>query len=208
MLGILLLFVATLVFNVLPNAYTILVISGLFTVLIYKYTFLFKKSYILYIISLVLSVLSIVYYKEIYFSYLIQGLFGYGAFLVVMMVGILPNKWTLSRKIKKYRGELSIVGFILITPHAFLRVFGIVSSVDLFGIAAFVLMIPLTLISFKIVKKEIDPKDWIRILKGAYLIYFLLFVHLLYVSAWENKIVYAVLLTLYVNNKLLKEFRK
>jgi len=208
MLGILLLLVAILVFNVLPNAYTILVISGLFTVLIYKYYFLFKKSYILYMISLVLSILSIVYYKEIYFHYIVQGLVGYGAFLVVMMVGVLPNKWTLSRRIKKYRGELSIIGFILITPHAFLRVFGFVSSIDIFGIAAFVLMIPLTLISFKIVKKEIEPIDWIRIQKGAYLIYFALFLHLLFVSAWENKIVYAVLLTLYLNNKLLKEFRK
>jgi len=172
MLGILLLLIAVLVFNVLSNAYTIIVISGLFTVLIYKYDFLFKKSYILYVISLVLSVLSVVYYKETYFHYIIQGLFGYGAFLLVMMVGVLPNKWTLSRKIKKYRGELSIIGFILIAPHAFLRIFGLVSVIDIFGIAAFVLMIPLTLISFKIVKKEIDPKDWLRILKGAYLVYF------------------------------------
>jgi len=208
MIGVLLLLIAILVFDVLPKAFTILVISGLFTVLIYKYDILFKKSYILYIISLVLSVLSVVFYKEIYFKYIIQGLFGYGAFLVVMMVGVLPNKWTLSRKIKKYRGELSITGFILIAPHAMLRIFGIVSYVDLFGVAAFVVMIPLTFLSFKTIKKQVNPRDWIRILKGAYIVYFALFVHLLVVSAWENKIVYAVLLTLYLNNKLLKEFKK
>lgn len=208
MLGILLLLIAILVFDVLPNAYTILVISGLFTVVIYKFDILFKKSYILYIISLVLAVLSMVFYKEIYFRYILRGFFGYGAFLVVMMVGILPNKWGLSRKIKKYRGELSIVGFILIAPHALLRIFGVVSYVDIFGIVAFVIMIPLTVLSFKFVKRQVDPRDWLRILKGAYLVYFALFVHLLMVSAWENKIVYAVLLTLYVNNKLLKEFKK
>ncbi len=208
MLGILLLLVGVLIFNVLPNAYTILVIGGLFTVLVYRYDVLFKKSYILYIVSLFLSVLSVVYYNEVYFHYILQGLFGYGAFLVVMMVGVLPNKWTLSRKVKKYRGELSIIGFILISPHALLRVFGVISQVDVFGIAAFVLMIPLTMISFKIIKREIDLRDWIRIQKGAYLIYIVLLVHLLFVSAWENKIVYAVILALYLNNKLLKEFGK
>lgn len=208
MLGILLLLIAVLIFDVLPKAYTILVISGLFTVLIYKYDILFKKSYLLYIISLVLSILSVVYYKEIYFKFIVQGLLGYAAFLIVMMVGVLPNKWTISRKIKRYRGELSIAGFILITPHALLRIFGVISSVDIFGIAAIVIMIPLTIISFKFVRKEIDPKDWFRIQKGAYAIYVILFIHLISVSAWENKIVYAVLLTLYINNKILKEIRR
>ena len=127
MIGILLLLIAILIFDVLSNAFTILVISGLISVLVYKFDILFKKSYILYMISLVLSVLSMLFYKEIYFRYIIQGLFGYGIFLVVMMVGVLPNKWTLSRKIKKYRGELSITGFILIAPHALLRFFDVIS---------------------------------------------------------------------------------
>ena len=208
MLGILLLLIGLLIFNVLPNALTILVFSGIFTVLIYKYDFLFKKSYILYIISLVLSVLSIVYYRETYVYYITKGIAGYGAFLVVMMVGILPNKWTLTRKIKKYRGELSIIGFILIASHASLRVFGLLGWINLFGVAAFVIMIPLIFTSFKFIKRQIPPKDWLNIQKGAYAIYIILFAHLIMVAAWEDKIVYAVLLTLYVNNKLLKEYRK
>lgn len=208
MIGIILLLIGVLIFNVLPNALTILVFSGLFTVLVYKYDILFKKSYILYMISLVLSVLSVVYYKETYVYYITKGLVGYGIFFVVMMVGALPNKWTLSRKIKKRRGELSIIGFILIAPHALLRVFGLLGWINLFGVAAFVIMIPLIFTSFKFMKRRIPPRDWLRVQKGAYLIYLSLFVHLLMVSGWEDKIVYAVLLTLYLNNKILKEIKK
>ena len=208
MLGTLMVLIALLIFNLLPNALSIIVFSGIFTVLIYKYDVLFKKAYILYIISLVLSVLSIVYYKETYVYYITKGIAGYGAFLVVMMVGVLPNKWTLSRKIKKYRGELSIIGFILISAHAILRIFGLLGWINLFGVAAYVIMIPLIFTSFKLIKKDNSSLMVSALIIAAYGIYVILFAHLLMVSSWENKIVYAVLLTLYVNNKLIKEFKK
>ena len=69
-------------------------------------------------------------------------------------------------------------------------------------------MVPLTIISFQIIRREIDNKDWIMIQKAAYGIYLILFVHLLFVAEWENKVVYAVLFTLYLNNKLIKELKK
>ena len=48
----------------------------------------------------------------------------------------------------------TILGFILITPHAFLHAFGFFTTIDLFGIATYVVMIPLTLVSFKIINVE------------------------------------------------------
>jgi DMSO/TMAO reductase YedYZ heme-binding membrane subunit len=166
------------------------------------------KGYYLYPLGLILGVISVFFYKDFYLRYVLNGLIGYGFFLVVMMVGVLPNKWTLSRRIKKVRGNLSILGFILISPHALMHIFGVFGTIDLFGIAAYALMVPLTIISFKVIKREIKPADWLKIQKGAYGIYLLLFVHLLVVSSWENKIIYAVIVTIYINNKLIKEFRK
>ena len=126
--------------------------------------------------------------------------------LVVMFAGVFPQKWTLTKNLRRNRGVFSILAFLFITPHAILHVLGVIGVVNLYGLAAYILMVPLTIISFRVIRKEIDPKDWFRIQKAAYAIYVLLFVHLLVVSSFENKIVYAVLLTLYVNNKFYKEF--
>ena len=208
MISITLLLIFILALNVLPNAVSMMAVAGIIITLITKYENILKRSYIYYILAFVLGGMSIFFYQETYFEIITSGVIGYGFFFVVMFVGILPNKYGISRAIKKYRGELSILGFILITPHAFLHAFGFFNSIDLFGIATYVVMIPLTLVSFKIIKREIELTDWIKIQKAAYLIYGLLFVHLLIVADWENKLVYAVLLALYVNNKLLKELKK
>jgi DMSO/TMAO reductase YedYZ heme-binding membrane subunit len=160
------------------------------------------------VFAFLVSIASIVWFKEAIVTFIVRGYVGYSMFLVVMMVGVLPNKWTISRNIKKYRGVLSILGFVLITPHAFLHVFGFLDDVNLFGIIAYVLMVPLTIISFQIIKKEISPQDWLTVQKAAYIIYGALFLHLIVVADWFDKIIYAVLLVLYLNNKLYKEFRK
>jgi DMSO/TMAO reductase YedYZ heme-binding membrane subunit len=208
LVGVVLLLLMVLILDVVSTAYNILAIAGIVTVLSYKWNHIFKPAVVWYFVAFVLGILSIVYYQSPLVTYIIRGYLGYGIFLVVMMVGVLPNKWTFTRNIKKVRGQLSILGFLFITPHAFLHVFAYLDGVNLFGIAAYVLMIPLTLVSFTIIKKEIRPKDWNAIQQGAYLIYGLLFIHLLMVGDWPDKIVYAVLLTLYLNNKLIKEWKR
>jgi DMSO/TMAO reductase YedYZ heme-binding membrane subunit len=127
---------------------------------------------------------------------------------VVMVSGVLPKDWLLTRNLKRNRGMFSILSFIFISPHAISHALGLVGGISIFGIAAYILMIPLTIISFQIIRKEIDNKEWIKIQKAAYVIYLSLFIHLLVVADWENKVIYAVLFTLYVNNKLIKELRK
>lgn len=208
MISAILILIAILIFNVLPNALNVLVISMIVTILSTRFSVIFKKPIILYVVALLITIASVVYYQLPYFRIVTGGLIGYGIFAVVMFVGILPNKWTVSRMIKKVRGELSILGFIFISSHAFLHIFGMFGTIDLFGIAAYVIMVPLTFVSFKIIKKNVSVKEWLTIQKGAYGIYVLLFVHLLVVSSWENKLVYAVLGTLYINNRILKEILK
>lgn len=208
MIGVFLVLALLLYIDVLSSSLIILTMSAMWTVLLYKYMSLFKHSQWLYLIALLVSVATIIFSDAAIVSFIARGYVAYSIFVVVMMVGVLPNHWTVSRHIKKYRGVLSILGFILITPHAFLHVFGVLDGINLFGIAAYVLMVPLTIISFQFIKKEIPPKDWLTVQKAAYVIYASLFVHLLLVGEWFDKIIYAVLLVLYVNNKLYKEFHK
>lgn len=205
MIGIIALLGLIVYLGVLINSMNILALSGIILASTVKLKSLKIKAHWLYIIAVILGGFSF-YFNDVRIFYIITGGFlGYAFFLLVMMVGVLPNKWKISRMVKRYRGVYSIAGFIFITPHAMLHVFGIYGGINLFGIAAYVIMIPLTIISFRVIRKQIDPRDWFRIQKAAYLIYGLLFLHLLFVSSYQNKIVYAMILTLYLNNKIIKE---
>jgi DMSO/TMAO reductase YedYZ heme-binding membrane subunit len=207
MIGVLLLLASLLLINVLGHAYNVVLFALFLSLLLFSHKNIFKHASIYYVFAFLVGILSLVFNDKPFFDLVTSGVIGYGFFLVVMMMGALPNKWTLSRNIKKNRGVLSILGFISITPHVVLHLFHPAYGLDLFGIASYVIMVPLTMISFKTIKREINPKDWLTIQKAAYVIYGLLFAHLLFVSTWENKIVYAVLLTLYVNNKIVKEWK-
>ena len=208
MVSIIFVLLLLLFFGILSNSLSILAISGIIIVVGYKYRNLFKKAYILYILALVIVALSVYFFTYDWVKYIEKGLIGYAFLLVVMITGTLPSKWALTINLKINRGVFSILAFILISPHAIYHVLGFSSGVNLFGIVAYVLMIPLTIISFKVVRKEIEVKDWIMIQKAAYIIYLALFVHLLMVASWENKIIYAVIFTLYLNNRFIKELKK
>lgn len=208
MISIIFILLALLGLGYLSNAFSILAVAGIVVTVSYKYPSFFKKEVLFYIIALIVSVVGAVFYQESWTFYITKGIIGYGFLTVVMFVGVLPNKWTVSRNIKRYRGVFSILAFILISPHALLRIFGVMGSVNLYGIAAYVIMVPLTIISFRIIRREINPKDWFTIQKAAYAVYGILFIHLMVVAAWPDKVVYGILLTLYINNKLIKEFRK
>jgi DMSO/TMAO reductase YedYZ heme-binding membrane subunit len=209
MIGIILVLITVLVLGVLSNAFNVLVVASIITLLAYKWRDMFQKAHWYYIGALVIATLASVFYQESWTFLVTKGIIGYGFIVVVMFVGVLPNKWTVTRNVKKNRGVFSIMGFILIAPHALLRVFGLMGFLNLFGLAAFVIMLPLTIISFRVIRKQIKPKDWFRIQKAAYVIYLLLFIHLYMVSfVVVDKVVYAVIAALYINNKLIKEFSK
>ena len=210
MIGVILLLTALLVSGLLSNAASVLTVSFIVSLLAYKFPNLYKKATYFYIVALLISMTGIYFYLEPWVYIVNKGLIGFGFIYVVMMAGVLPNKWGISRAIKKNRGVFSILGFIFITPHASIRVLGLWGTVNIFGIAAYVIMIPLTIISFRVIRKQINPKDWFTIQKAAYGIYVLVFTHLLFMDFVlpENKIVYAVMTVLYINNKLIKEYFK
>ncbi len=208
MITVILVLLLLLITNVMTTSLNILAISGILIAIIYKWNKVFQKAIFWYIFTSILAIVVVIFHDVNLAYYVTKGYISFALIWVVMMVGVLPNKSELARKIKRVRGVLSIMSFILITPHAMLHIFQIYSGVNLFGIVSYALMLPLTIISFQIIRKEMKPKDWITVQKGAYMIYIALFAHLLWVGLWPDKVIYAILLTLYVNNKLIKELKK
>lgn len=208
MTTILLFFLFIIVINVFPISINIVLLSFSILLILYLKPKIFKHEIMLYIISTILAILSFIYSSSDYFNYFNRGYVSIALFIIIMFAGVLPEKWIITRLMLKTRGTFSIIGFILISPHAFLHLFSIFEGINLFGIISYALMVPLTIISFKTIRREINPRDWKTIQKASYVIYFSLFLHLIWIGYWFDKIIYAVLITLYINNKLIKEYKK
>lgn len=184
----------------------VLALSCVLVIIAYKYERKKTKwDTLIFIVSFTLAILTLF----VDMSYISSGLIGFAMFNVVMFTGVLPNQWSLTKKLRLHRDMYSILGVIYILPHVYMNLF-VDKQINLFfGIAGFVIMLPLFfLTSFSIIKKEMKTREWVKLQKAAYIVYPLLFAHLISVADWYGKIIYAVLLTLYINNKLIKEFRK
>lgn len=208
MISILLLLLFAIVSDLLIVSLDTLFIAAIILIILYRFDGILKYTKTWYIISLMLGLIASYFYDVSYFNWIIQGHLSIAIFMVIMFAGVFDTSWLLTKRMLKYRGMLSIIGFIIISPHALLHLLGVIGSINLFGIAAYALMIPLTIISFQVIRREIKPKDWNTIQKASYLIYILLFVHVLWVASPYDQLVYIVMMTLYINNKLIKEFKK
>lgn len=203
MLTTLILLCIIIILDLVNVSLNVLVLSIVLVLIAYKYKRKAKYDYIVYTVAIIIGITAIFINIEIIRS----GLMAAGMFTLVMFTGVVPNKWLITKKLKSYRGFYSILGFIFILPHGFIHLF-FDQQINFFGIASLVLMVPLFITSFQIVRKEMKDQEWIKLQKIAYLIYPLVFIHVIMVADVYGKVIYAILMTLYINNKLLKEFRR
>ena len=125
-----------------------------------------------------------------------RGALGAAFWAIVMWAGALPNGTAAIKKLMPIRGELSITAAILTLSHVTaygiqyisdiirdrtgsgdaLRDFVITSVVCLVMV---LIMLPLTVMSFKIVRKKMNAKTWKKIQRSAYVFYALIFVHII-----------------------------
>ncbi len=130
-------------------------------------------------------------------SYVI-ALFSRGAlatalWCVVMWAGAFPNGSKPIKTIMPIRGELSILTAILTLGHNigygktyFVRLFTNAQSMSTNQLVASILtiimlliMIPLTIMSFPVVRKKMNPKQWKKIQRLAYAFYALIYTHVM-----------------------------
>lgn len=176
-----------------------LVLAGLFA---YTGRHILKKhANLFYILAAVLSIVVTVFDFRGAPSFLqnyVIGLFSRGAlatalWCVVMWTGALPNGSILMKAFMPIRGELSILAAILTLGHNmgygktyFVRLFTDPGSMKPTQVTAGILsllmlaiMIPLTILSFPMIRKKLSAKKWKQIQRTAYLFYAMLYAHIM-----------------------------
>lgn len=190
---------------------TLLVLLALF-----KGKFIRKHNLKIYIGATILAIIVFVFNdKAKVFNPFIEGFVGLSFFYVVMLVGALKDKSKLRVKLFGLRREYSIIGFILITPHATKYLLEWLEgeiAFPIWGILGYGIMLPLFITSFYKVRKKMSRYAWVALQKLAYVAYIALFIHLITTAEMPNLAVYLVLFIGYfilkIHYEILKYFRK
>ena len=120
-----------------------------------------------------------------------RGALGTAFWAVVMWAGALPNGSAPIKKLMPIRGELSITAAILTFSH--IITYGMTYITNLIKgrtgsdfvitsivcLAMVLIMTPLTVMSFKKIRKKMNAKTWKKIQRLAYIFYALIYVHIL-----------------------------
>ena len=149
-------------------------------------------------------------------------LFAFGLFTVVMFIGVLKDGSKLKRWLTPIRAELSIIAAILAIGHMIryvnvysLRVITNPVSVTngmlfsfIIAMLIAVMLVLLTITSFKFVKRHMNAKVWKGVQRLAYPFFVLIYAHVLLImlrplltgaaGAMTNAIVYGAVVLLYV----------
>lgn len=146
-----------------------------------------------------------------------SGHLSLGIFMLVMFAGVFKKSWTVYKKILLVRGDLAILGFIFLIPHGIERLSLALSGYQSTGLVAAIIMIPLTLSSFMIIRKKIRPDRWKKLHKLAYIAYLMIYIHIgfkiflnplnFYIIINESSILFHILFIayfiLFVNKKII-----
>ncbi|BCR35918.1 FMN-binding protein [Mariniplasma anaerobium] len=137
------------------------------------------------------------------------GFLGLAFFIIVMFAGAMPKHSVLEKKFKSVRKEYSIYGFITITPHAilfFIDMLNETMNFEWFGVMTYLIMVPLFITSFYIIRKKMSNKTWKILQKASYIIYLLLYIHLILFYTGNNIYLYTALFVFYVALKNYNHF--
>lgn len=128
-----------------------------------------------------------------------------------MFTGALKSGSQIKRQLSKVRREYAILGFMFITPHAYLYTYEAIMSqipLDFMAILAIILMIPLFITSFKVIRSQTATSSWIQLHKLAHIIYLLIFLHAISVSQTNHIVAYYIVFGTYFFLKLYYKLAK
>ncbi|WP_315321662.1 FMN-binding protein [Stomatobaculum longum] len=162
-----------------------------------------RRPFFFYLFFVLLSLLSIFLPKQLTIpplAYLINRLLRRGVlagalFLWVMYAIVLPQKSRLQRVMMSLRAQIAIAASILTLSHNiaygqhyFVLLFtnaGKLKSYELiaacFSLAMILLLLPLTVTSFQVVRRKMNAKRWKQLQRLSYLFYGLLYLHICFI---------------------------
>lgn len=177
-------------------------IACLITVLVFFYLLekpIKKHATLFYIATVIISVLSVLAPKKglpFVIDYLVKNILARGTlagalFILVMVASVCPAA-KLRGLLLRTRGEMAIIAALLTLihnisygKHYFVALFTKISDLDaprifaaVLSLIMIVLLIPLTLTSFMVIRKKMNPKKWKSLQRLSYLFYGLLFIHI------------------------------
>lgn len=134
------------------------------------------------------------WFFELFIHPFVSAALATALFAFVMYAPLLPNTWTVTKNIRQYRTEFSIIASILTFGHniyygflnkgAFIRFFQNPFSqnplsflISLFSIIAVLLLIPLFITSFPVIRRKMKPRNWAKLQRSAYLFWILIQSH-------------------------------
>lgn len=130
------------------------------------------------------------------------GYTGFAFFIIVMFQSAFKKRSLLYKKTLSVRKEYSIFGFIFVIPHSIIFLLGQYQYLEWNGIIAVIFMIPLFITSFILIRKKMKPEQWIKLHLLSYVVYILIFAHIIFVATNQHRILYLLLLLLYLFLKI------
>lgn len=128
--------------------------------------------------------------------------------MLVMFAGVFRKRWIVYKKILLVRGDLAILGFIFLIPHGIERLSLALNGYQSTGLVAAIVMLPLTISSFMIIRKRIRPDRWKKLHKLAYLAYLMIYIHIgfeiflnplnFYIKINEQSLLFHLLFVIYL----------
>ena len=158
-----------------------------------------KHATLFYIATVIISVLSVLAPKKglpFVIDYLVKNILARGTlagalFILVMVASVCPAA-KLRGLLLRTRGEMAIIAALLTLihnisygKHYFVALFTKISDLDaprifaaVLSLVMIVLLIPLTVTSFMVIRKKMNPKKWKSLQRLSYIFYGLLFIHI------------------------------
>lgn len=170
--------------------------------------------------------------KNIYERIFINGLLPTSLFLIVMGTAALNKRWSLTKKLYSVRAELSIIASFFIFSHILIYSikfgevfweFAMENSwamlmkqmfipvlIYLDSIACLIIVIPLFWTSFPKVRKRMSAKNWKKLQRWSYLLYFLIYLHAFllngpFLRRYLDLAVYTVIFVTYLYGRIRNE---
>ena len=184
----------------------LLILPILFALCAYYFSkFIRINSLIIYIIALLISAFAVLVPTSPITLLITNGTIGISFLLIVMYTGVLKRGSKIKYQLNTVRSEFAILGFIFISPHVYQTIYeSIINQIplDYFGILIYVLLVPLFITSFKVIRKTMPTSTWLKLHRISYLVYLLIFLHAIQVADLNHIIFYVLIFASYSILKL------
>lgn len=161
-----------------------------------------KNPTVFYVIAAILTAVSVMilqsditissrFVRDYVIGIFSRGALGAAFWAVVMWAGALPNGSAPIKKLMPIRGELSITAAVLTLSHVITYGIQYISNLikgrtgsdfwitSLVCLVMVLIMVPLTVMSFKTIRKKMNAKTWKKIQRFAYVFYALIYIHIM-----------------------------